>query len=153
MKIQKILCPLDFSDVSQKLLDYSVSFAKTNKAKLVLLHVIDHPHLYDNYQILAITPAEISEKLEKQAQKELSKIVNQIKNKIKVDMLVRNGKPFIEIIRSAKDIDADLVIIGSHGRSAIAHVLIGSTSEKVARKAPCPVLIFREKKGLDFVMP
>ena len=153
MKIKKILCPLDFSDVSQKLLDYSINFTKTNQAKLVLLHVIDHPHLYDNYQILAITPTEISEKLEKHANDELSRIVKKIKDKIQVNTLVRKGKPFIEIIGAAKEIDSDLIIIGSHGRSAIAHVLIGSTTEKVARKAPCPVLILREKKGLDFVLP
>ena len=153
MKIKKILCPLDFSDVSKKLLDFSIAFTQTYQAKLVLLHVIDHPHLYDNYQILAITPTEISDKLEKQAQEELSRIANKVKSKIKVEMFVKQGKPFIEIIRAAKDIDADLVIIGSHGKSAIAHVLIGSTTEKVARKAPCAVLIFREKKGLDFVLP
>ncbi len=153
MKTKKILCPIDFSNMSQKLLDYSIVFAQANNAKLVLLHVVDHPHIYDNYQFLAITPQEISETLEKKAQQELSTLVKQIENKIQVDMLVTKGKPFIEIIRVAKDVDADLVIIASHGRSAIAHVLIGSTTEKVARKAPCPVLIFREKKGLDFVLP
>ncbi len=153
METKIILCPLDFSDISQKLLDYCVGFAQTNQAKLILIHVVDLPYLYDNYEILTFTPNEIADQMEKQAQESLKNYVKQIEKSVQVDMHIRQGKPFIEIIRVAKEVDADLIILASHGRSAIAHVLIGSTTEKVARKAPCPVLIFRKKKGLDFVLP
>ncbi len=64
----------------------------------------------------------------------------------------KEGSPFFEIVRAAKREDADLVIVGTHGRGAIAHVLLGSVAEKVVRKAPCPVLTVREGVH-DFVMP
>lgn len=116
MKTKKILCPLDFSDVSKKLLDYSVEFAQVNKAKLILLHAVDHPHLYDNYEILTITPHEIGDKLEKEAQQKLRTIAQEIEHIIPVKTIVCMGKPFFEIIRVAKEIQSDLIIIGSHGR-------------------------------------
>ena len=65
---------------------------------------------------------------------------------------VRVGTPFLEIVRYAKETAIDLIVIGTHGRSGLAHVLLGSTAEKIVRKAPCPVLTVRPE-GHDFVMP
>lgn len=65
---------------------------------------------------------------------------------------IRVGTPFVEIVRYAKSSDVDLIVIGTHGRSGLAHVLLGSTAERVVRKAPCPVLSVRPE-GHDFVMP
>jgi nucleotide-binding universal stress UspA family protein len=65
--------------------------------------------------------------------------------------LVKTGKPFIEIIETAAEIDADLIIIATHGHSGMEHILFGSTAEKVVRKAPCPVLTLREPvKGFNY---
>lgn len=62
------------------------------------------------------------------------------------------GKPFVEIVRAAKERDADLIVIGTHGRTGLAHMLIGSTAEKVVRMAPCPVLTVKHPRHA-FVMP
>ena len=56
------------------------------------------------------------------------------------------GVPFVEIIKAARDKDIDLIVIGTHGRTGLAHMLIGSVAEKVVRKAPCPVLSVKSKK-------
>jgi nucleotide-binding universal stress UspA family protein len=62
------------------------------------------------------------------------------------------GRPFMEILGYAKDRHVDLIVIGTHGRSGLRHVLLGSVAERVVRKAPCPVLTIRHPEH-DFVMP
>jgi nucleotide-binding universal stress UspA family protein len=69
-----------------------------------------------------------------------------------VEKIVERGVPFVEIIRTAKEKKADLIVIGTHGRTGIDHMLFGSTAEKVVRKAPCPVLTVRIA-GKEFKMP
>ena len=65
---------------------------------------------------------------------------------------MREGKAFVEIIKTARKDDIDLIIMGSHGRTGLSHVLIGSVAERVVRKAPCPVLIVKDKHT-KFEMP
>ena len=65
---------------------------------------------------------------------------------------MRRGAPFLEIIRYAKENDVDLIVLGTHGRSGLAHVLLGSVAERVVRKSPCPVLTVRHPEH-EFVMP
>ncbi len=68
-----------------------------------------------------------------------------------VKTIVKTGKPFVEIIETAKEEDVDLIIIATHGHSGVEHILFGSTAEKVVRKAPCPVLTLREPiKGFNY---
>jgi nucleotide-binding universal stress UspA family protein len=69
-----------------------------------------------------------------------------------VRKLVREGKPFVELIRLARAESVDLIIIPTHGRKGIPHLLIGSTAERVASKASCPVLVLRDRER-EFVMP
>jgi nucleotide-binding universal stress UspA family protein len=69
-----------------------------------------------------------------------------------VEKIIVRGVPFVEIIKTAKDRNVDLIVIGTHGRTGIDHMLFGSTAEKVVRKAPCPVLTVRVA-GKEFTMP
>jgi nucleotide-binding universal stress UspA family protein len=64
----------------------------------------------------------------------------------------REGKPFLELVRAAKDEAADLIVMSTHGRTGIQHLLIGSTAERIVRKAPCPVLTVHPGERA-FVMP
>ena len=65
---------------------------------------------------------------------------------------VDTGVPFLEVIRYAREHDIDLIVLGTHGRTGLVHMLMGSVAEKIVRKAPCPVLTVRPE-GHDFVMP
>jgi len=77
----------------------------------------------------------------------------EISPKVKdIEKMVVRGVPFVEIIKTAREKNADLIVIGTHGRTGIDHMLFGSTAEKVVRKAPCPVLTVR-MAGKEFQMP
>jgi len=69
-----------------------------------------------------------------------------------VEAIVSQGIPFAEIISTAKKKEIDMIVIGSHGRTGLSHIMLGSVSEKVVRKAPCPVLTVRQSDH-EFVMP
>ena len=145
MKIKKILCPVDFSEISANALEYAVFLASHHHAELLLLHVVEHLHEFEHYQILVFTPQELWEKMEKHTFEKLNKLAEPIKNTLKVETLIRQGKAFIEIIKQANEKDMDLIVMGSKGRTGISHMLMGSVAEKVVRKANCPVLVFRDK--------
>jgi len=145
MEIKKILCPVDFSEISANALEYAVFLASHHHAELLLLHVVEHLHEFEHYQILVFTPQELSEKMEKHAYEELNKLVEPIKETLKIETVIRQGKAFVEIIKETKEKDMDLIVVASHGRTGISHMLVGSVAEKVVRKANCPVLVFRDK--------
>ena len=145
MQIKTILCPVDFSEISANAMEYAVFLASHHHAELLLLHVVEYLQEFEQYQILVFTSQELVEKMEQQAHEELNKLTEQIKKTVKVETVVRQGKPFVEIIKEAKEKDMDLIVMGSHGRTGISHMLMGSVAEKVVRKANCPVLIVRDK--------
>jgi universal stress protein A len=145
MQIKTILCPIDFSEISANAMEYAVFLASHHHAGLLLLHVVEHLQEFEHYQILVLTPQELAEKMEKQAYEELNRLTEQIKKTVKVETAVRQGKPFVEIIKEAKEKDMDLIVMASHGRTGVSHMLMGSVAEKVVRKAHCPVLIVRNK--------
>lgn len=90
--------------------------------------------------------------LSEKANNELAELAtNAIGESLKYNILIKTGKPFMEVIETASEVDADLIIIATHGHTGVEHLLFGSTSEKVVRKAPCPVLTLREPiKGFRF---
>jgi universal stress protein A len=145
MEIKTILCPVDFSEISDSALEYAVFLASHHHAKLLLLHVVEYLQELEQYQVLVFTPIELSEKMVNRAQEDLNKLSQQIQKTIKVETVIRQGKAFVEIIKQAKEKDMDLIVMASHGRTGISHMLMGSVAEKVVRKANCPVLIVRDK--------
>ena len=144
MKIKRILCPTDFSAIAEKSVEYAVFLASSHNAELQLLHVVDHLHGFDNYLILSMAPHEISERMEKHANEDLNEVVNQIKETVKTEKAVRHGKASVQIIEMAREMKADLIVMGSHGRTGLSHVIIGSVAEAVVRHAFCPVLVVRD---------
>ena len=145
LSIKKILIPIDGSESSMEALRYASSFAGEFNITIYLMAVIEPHHgMYDAYAeqiILAQRESEIisvvNERLEetKKKAKEMG-----IQNTITV---TRVGTPYAKIIEIAEEEEIDLIVMGTHGRSGIAHFLIGSVTEKVIRTAPCPVLVIR----------
>jgi nucleotide-binding universal stress UspA family protein len=153
MQIKTILFPTDFSNGARAAMDHAISLATDYHAKLVLLHVIQDISIAEWYIPSSISVSDLVEDMQKSAEKEMDKWTAEVSVKVKdVKKMVVRGVPFVEIIRTAKDEHVDLIVIGTHGRTGIDHMLFGSTAEKVVRKAPCPVLTVRIS-GKEFKMP
>ncbi|TVM00128.1 MAG: universal stress protein [Candidatus Brocadia sp. WS118] len=140
--LKKILCPVDHSECSYLALKYAISLALKDEAKLYLMHVIDI-RLYDT-EIYKFSPYKLNEidltKIREDLMKSLPEGTLDV---LEIETIVVKGVPFHEIINAAAAIDADLVVIGTHGRTGLSHAVMGSVAEKVVRKAPCPVLTVR----------
>ena len=151
LNLEKILCPIDFSEYSKEALKYAVSFAMKDEAKLFLLRVIDIRTFEDDLEVIGVE--QIRDEITKlHKSRLLDYIPKEIRNDIKIEALVVEGIPFVEIIDVSKKNKIDMIVMGSHGRTGIAHIMLGSVAEKVTRKAPCPVLIVKQS-GRKFVMP
>ena len=109
---------------------------------LHVLHVIPNPDSADNWSIGAtgVQPAELLLTWQEDARKRLASIVP--KGSVG-ELVTQVGHPFVEIVRYAREHEIDLIVMGTHGRGPIGHMLMGSVAEKVVRKAPCPVLTVR----------
>ncbi len=149
--IRNILAPIDFSDYSKNALKYATQFAKEFNAKLYLIYVVE-PMIYPaDFSMGQIAIPSTDVDLHARAEEELNNLAKTIDPSLKVETMIRTGKPFVEIIEEAKGKNIDLIIIASHGHTGVEHLLFGSTAEKVVRKAPCPVLTLREPiKGFQF---
>ncbi|MEW6654824.1 MAG: universal stress protein [Bacteroidota bacterium] len=149
--IKNILVPIDFSDYSKTALKYAAQFAKRFDAKIFLVYVVEpmiYPADFSMGQI-AIPSSDID--LTSRAVEELKRLSAEIDNGIEIEIIIKTGKPFVEINDAASEKNIDLIIIATHGHTGVEHLLFGSTAEKVVRKAPCPVLTLREPiKGFRF---
>lgn len=140
--LKKILCPVDHSECSYRALKYAISLALKDEAKLYLMHVIDI-RLYDT-EIYKFSPYKLNEiDLTKIREDLLKSLPEGTLDVLEVETIVVKGVPFHEIINAATSIDADLIVIGTHGRTGLSHAVMGSVAEKVVRTAPCPVLTVR----------
>ena len=153
MQIKTILFPTDFSHGARAAMDHAISLAKDYEATLILLYVIQDISIAEWYIPSSLSVASLLEDMEKSASQEMEKWIAEVSGRVKnVERIVTRGVPFVEIIKTAKDKNADLIVIGTHGRTGIDHMLFGSTAEKVVRKASCPVLTVRIA-GKEFTMP
>ena len=151
ISLKNILVPTDFSEHSAKAVRYGAELAVTFGAELHLLHSVETtPILYgEGDAYLAETDAA---QIEVAAVKQLDELRIEPAESLHVKRKVVLGHTFVEIVQYARDHSIDLIVLGTHGRGAIAHMLLGSVAEKVVRKAPCPVLVVRDEEH-DFVMP
>ncbi len=142
ISLKKILCPVDHSECSYLALKYAISLALKDEAKLYLMHVIDS-RLYDT-EIYKFSPYKLNEAdMSKIHEDLIESLPEGTTDVLKVETIVVKGIPFHEIINAATEINADIIVIGTHGRTGLSHMMIGSVVEKVVRKAPCPVLTVR----------
>lgn len=145
--IDRILVPIDFSAYSKEALKYAIPFARKFKAELLLLHVVE-PAIYPaDFNFGQVGIPSIEDELRTKAVEELNKLADkETKRRARSSIMVRVGKPFIEIITAAKEENIDLIIMATHGHSGIEQILFGSTAERVVRKAHCPVLTVRTRE-------
>ena len=142
LSVKTILVPLDFSDESRKALAYAAPFARQFGAEIVLLHVVEPVATPDFAKSFPL--ALDNEKLMNAARDQLDHI-SRLEG-VRGKTLVRYGRSFQEIAGAARGLKADLIILSTHGYTGLKHVLLGSTTERVVRHAPCPVLVVRAGK-------
>jgi nucleotide-binding universal stress UspA family protein len=145
LRVKSILVPLDFSPPSKKALDYAVAFARQFKSKLTLLHVVEPVATPDFAASFPLGMA--NDRLMAAARNELEAVMTsaRIPRGTVEKALVRFGRSFHEIADAARTRKVDLIIIATHGYTGLKHALLGSTTERVVRHAPCPVLVVRPR--------
>jgi nucleotide-binding universal stress UspA family protein len=148
MKIRRLLFATDFSDSSKDALTHATYLATELRADLGLVHVFERPFFvesgvshrlqvrHDVDQWLRETKTDAQQRLEALAKDLRAQGLN-------VTTFFREGLPFVEILKVAEEIPADLIVIGTHGRTGLSHVLIGSVAERVVRGATSAVLTVR----------
>ena len=147
--IRRILVPVDFSDPSLQALDYAIEFGRRFKPELVVLHVLEPiyypgpPDMYGPGYDMGLVYRE----LERAAREQLSRVAAPLqKKRLTVRTLLCVGTASHAIVDTAKRLRADLIIMSTHGRTGLSHVLMGSVAERVVRIATCPVLTVRGQK-------
>lgn len=141
MKINRILCPIDFSIYSKAANYYASLFADANDAELVYLSV--------NYPPSSDGPVEdLLDDLYLKMNYEVRPFIHDVRHRFEV----RDGNPASEIVKASEEIGADLIVMGTHGTTGIARLLYGSVCSKVLRSAKCPVMAVKDVMKLDWTI-
>jgi nucleotide-binding universal stress UspA family protein len=152
--MKNIVVPTDFSKLSAGALPWARKMAATLDAKIHCIHVAREAQYYGGLDIAFSGMMPSTHDLVSSAQRRLDEFIatelGDMADRVLAEVLV--GTPFVEIIRHAREIDAAMIIMSTHGYSGLKHVFLGSTTEAVVRKAGCPVLSIRSEE-LPFVMP
>ena len=146
--IRKILVPTDFSPRSDAALDYAAALATALNAAVHLVHVVEEPFAGGEWEMYVRDPQEIRDQLDADARSRLATTAGRLDPRaVPVSTGIRHGSAFDGILYEAKAIGADLIVMGTHGRSGLSHLMLGSVAERVIRGAHCPVLTVRSLQG------
>ena len=148
---KKILYPTDFSDCSAKALKHIMKLTEAGTEEVVVLHVLDVRKVetaVSGLVSIGETERRYQDKLLKQMESDAEKKLDEVKDKLenrgmKVDIKIVTGIPFKEILELEKKMGISLIVLGSHGKSNIREMFLGSVSEKVIRKSKKPVLVLK----------
>ena len=132
--IKHILHPTDFSELARRALPYVLEFARKYDSRIDLLHVLELP-----FGAISMAEEAIAN-----SERQLEVLIpREDRANIEIVPFVVRGKPSTEICRIARERETDLIVLATHGHSGLEHAVLGSTAERVVRKAPCPVLTIR----------
>jgi nucleotide-binding universal stress UspA family protein len=143
---KRILCPVDFSQFSKAALEEAISLAKGLGSELCILHAYQSPAFVLPLSGYVGPTADMITQIRKQLDHELEALAATARaQNIETEVLLIDGVPHTSIVEQAKEWHADLIVMGTHGRTGIAHALAGSVAERVVRLAPCAVLVTRSE--------
>ena len=153
--LKKILVPTDFGEAADRALNYAKELARTFGASIDVLHVVEDAsaRIYAGEIFIAVPPT-LQKEIEDAARAELEKrtIDNDADPLPTRGVVVTSNAPAMTIVNYAKETGTDLIVMGTHGRGAMAHLFMGSVAERVVRLAGCPVLVVRHPEH-EFVIP
>jgi nucleotide-binding universal stress UspA family protein len=144
--LDRILVPVDFSDNSKKALQYAIPFAEQFKASITVLYVVEPAVFPSDFGFGQMSFPDVEREMVDKAETELRKIVDELRTSVTIVPVVLSGIPFVEVTGYADENDIGLIILATHGRTGVEHILFGSTAEKIIRKSPCPVLVVRAEE-------
>jgi nucleotide-binding universal stress UspA family protein len=139
MAQKTILFPTDFSTASDAALVHAESLARQMNARLLIVHVEEPPLAYGGGELYYGLPEPSSERILKMLED-----VKPSDPSVPYTHRLTMGDPAGEVVRIAEDEGAEMIIIGTHGRTGMTRLLMGSVAEAIVRRAPCPVLVYRE---------
>ncbi len=143
MNVGKILVPTDFSECAKAALETAFGFARVFDAELIIAHVVEAP-IYPAVTFAgAANVPTVHEEIAQICDDKLATLATGVPEGIRVQTRRLDGTPFREITQLAKKEHVDLIVISTHGYTGFAHLMMGSTAERVVRTAPCPVLTVR----------
>ncbi len=154
IQLKRILVPTDFSGHSERAAVYAKELARRFQAEIHCIHVSDIPAdlLATSAYSMTGPSQQFIDQVRQESQKGLAAFAERFFGDTAAKTAFLEGRPFVEIIRYARDQQVDLIVIATHGRTGLKHALFGSVAEKVVRKAPCPVLVVKQGQH-DFVLP
>ncbi len=139
LPIRRILVPIDFSDFGKPALAHAKHLARLGKARLILVHVMDLVYPEEQLNCFEFD----AKKLRAWAEGKLQALSTGTFAQIPTEIHLREGHPFEEIVKTARDTKADIIVMATHGATGLERILMGSTAERVVRHAECPVLVVR----------
>jgi nucleotide-binding universal stress UspA family protein len=141
---KRILYPTDFSDVSKKAMDYIQQLKDGGAERVLVLHVIDQRGLQALEQYASAKSLELERRIMNDAKQDLQALKDELKKSgFAVETRIERGVPVREILKAEGEENPSVIVIGSHGKSNLEEMFLGSVSEKVARKCKSPVLIIK----------
>ena len=143
-RFEKILLATDFSDYSEVACEYALSLARTFNSSILVLHVINEPVDLRGFYVPHISFEQLEKEIETSADQMLERFCREhLQESSSYRTMTVSGVPYEEIIRVATEQESSLIVIGTHGRTGLDHLIFGSTAERVVRGAPCPVMTIR----------
>lgn len=140
-----IVVPTDFSDYSLRSLPYAIDLAARYGARLKIVFVNEPSLQVSDVAWVGVDERAMNTDHVREARRHLEKmVIDQVPPDVPADAEILSGNAVDEIIRYSRDVNADLIVMATHGRSGVSHMLMGSTAEQVVRKAPCPVLTLKQ---------
>ena len=137
-EIRRILCPVDFSEPSETALDYAIDLAKKFGADVQLVHVYQLP-VYALPDGAMMAGPEFTTKVTTELSRALTELAES-KTGVPLETHLVEGIPYKEVVRLSEELEADLVVMGTHGRTGLKHLLLGSVAERVVRSSKVPVV-------------
>lgn len=139
-QIRRILVPIDFSEYANAVVEWAAHLAEEHQSEIVLLHVYHLPVEFRQVEG-AYLPADFWTSMKEESKEQLARYGDRLRERgLDVKEVTREGYPATAIEEEISEVNADLVVIGSRGRTGLSHLLLGSIAERVVQKAPCPVL-------------
>ena len=150
LTFKEIVVPTDFSEHSLRALDYAIGLAEKFRSQLELVYVIEAGLQSSDMTWTNVDYGEITKQHREAARKHMEGLVkDRVPSGVDINISILLGKSFVEIIRFADSVNADLIVMATQGHGGLSHFLLGSTTERVVRKAPCAVLTIKHPVSIS----